>query len=132
MSNGSPSYLWLNLAMLVAQLQSAEMAVLQGNPAVAQTNAGEHLLIQAANSACTFMANIGFLAGNTWQGASINITGLSITNGQALPSGFLNLSQPYSQQLTADRDAGKAMPIYTFITTAGAVQSLTIGVFVQL
>ena len=132
MSNGSPSYLWLNLAMLVAQIQSAEMAVLQSEAAVPQTNAGEHLLIQAANSACTFMANIGFLAGNTWQGASINITGLSITNGQALPSGFLNLSQPYSQQLTADRDAGKAMPIYTFITTAGAVQSLTIGVFVQL
>ena len=132
MSNGAPSYLWLNLAMLVAQIQSAEMAVLQANPAVSQTNAGEHLLIQAANSACTIMANIGFLAGNTWGGSSINITGLSVTNGQAIPSGFLNLAQPYSQQSTANRDAGQAMPIYTFITTAGAVQSLVIAVYTQL
>lgn len=132
MSNGSPSYLWLSLAMLVAQIQSQEMAVLQDNPAVAQTNAGEHLLIQAANAGCTTLANIGFLAGSTWAGASIAIPGLTVTNGQAIPSGFLNLAQPYSQQSPADHAAGKAMPIYTFITTAGAVQSLVIGVYVQL
>ncbi len=132
MSNGAPSYLWLNLAMLVAQLQSEDMAVLQGNPAVAQTNSGQHLLLQAANNACTTLANIGFIAANNWTGASLSLPGLSITTGQALPSGFLNLSQPYSQQSTANRDAGQAMPIYTFITTAGAVQSLVIAVYTQL
>ena len=132
MSDGSPSYLWLNLAMYVAQLQSQEMAVLQSNPAVPQTNAGEQLLLHAANAAGTTMANIGFLAENVWEGASINIPGVQVTNGQAIPGGFLNLAQPYSQQSPSDRAAGKAMPIYSFITTAGAVQSLLIGVYTQL
>jgi Protein of unknown function (DUF3383) len=132
MSNGAPSYLWLNLAMYVAQLQSQEMAVLQDNPAVSQTNAGEQLLLHAANNAGSFMAAIGFLAENTWSGSPVNIPGVSVAVGQAIPGGFLNLAQPYSQQSPANRDAGQAMPIFSFITTAGAVQSLVIGVFTQL
>lgn len=132
MSNGAPSYLWLNLARYVSLLQIGEVLVLQSNPAVPQTNAGEQLLLDAANAAGQQMANIGFLAGAQWQGASINIPGLSVTKGQAIPAGYLNLAQPYSQQLPNDRAAGKAMPIYSFITTAGAVQSLLIGVFTQL
>lgn len=132
MSNGAPSFLWLFLAVYVAQLQSEIIAVLQDNPAVPQTNAGEQLFLHAANQAGAYMANIGFLAPNVWGGASVNLTGLSITNGQALSNGYLNMAQPYSQQLTADRDAGKAMPVYSFITTAGAVQSIAIGVYVQL
>lgn len=132
MSDGSPSYLWLNLARYVSLLQIGEVQVLQANPAVPQTNAGEQLLIDAANSAGQTMSNIGFLADGIWEGASISIPGLSVTKGQAIPSGFLNLAQPYAQQLPNDRAAGKAMPIYSFITTAGAVQSLLIGVYTQL
>lgn len=132
MSNGAPSYLWLFLAMYVAQLQSSEMSVLQDNPAVPQTNAGEQLLLHAANDIGTYMNAIGFLADGIWEGASINIPGVVVKQGQAIPNGFLNLAQPYSQQLISDRDAGKAMPIYSFITTAGAVQSLLIGVYTQL
>lgn len=132
MSDGSPSYLWLNLARYVSLLQTNEVFVLQSNPAVPQDNAGEQLLLDAANSAGLTMAGIGFLAGSTWTGASINIPGLTVTKGQAIPSGYLNLAQPYTQQSQADRAAGQAMPVYSFITTAGAVQSLVIGVYTQL
>jgi hypothetical protein len=132
MSDGSPSYLWLNLSRYVALLQNEELAVLRSNPAVPQTNAGEQLLLHAANNAGLAMSNIGFLATGVWTGASVGIPGLTVTNGQAIPSGFLNLAQPYAQQLVSDRDAGKAMPIYSFITTAGVVQSLLIGVYTQL
>lgn len=132
MSNGAPSYLWMYLAMLCANLQIQELNVLQGNPAVPQTNAGEHLLIQAANTACQLMTNIGFLADGTWQGLTINIPGVQLTPGQAIPNGYLNQAQPYAQQAASDRAAGKAMPIYCAVTTAGAVQSLVIGVYTQL
>ncbi len=132
MSDGSPSYLWLNLARYVNLLKTNEVTVLKDNPAVQQTNAGQQLLLNGANFAGQTMSNIGFLAPNTWTGASISIPGLQVLNGQPIPSGFLNLSQPYSQQSPADRAAGKAMPIYSFITTAGAVQSLVIGVYTQL
>ncbi len=132
MSNGAPAYLWLNLARYVSLLQNEELAALQNNPAVRQNNAGQQQLLHGANNAGTTMASIGFLSGGTWQGATINLPGLSVANGQAIPSGFLNLSQPYSQQSAGDRAAGKAMPVYSFITTAGAVQSLLIGVYTQL
>ncbi len=132
MSNGSPSYLWLNLAMLVSGMQNAEMAVLTANPAVAQTNAAEHLLIQAVNGACATAAGIGFLAGATWTGATITVGANVLTAGDPLPLGYLNQAAPYVTQSSADRAAGKAMPIISTITTAGAVQSLVIGVYTQL
>ena len=132
MSNAAPSFLWLYLAMLSANMQINEINVLQSNPAVPQTNAGEQLLIQAANDACQLLANIGFLAAANWEGVAFSIPGVSIAVGQALPLGYSNQAQPYSQQSAGDRAAGKAMPIYCFITTAGAVQSLVIGVYVQL
>jgi len=131
-SNGSPSFLWLYLAMLVNQLQINELNVLQSQPAVPQTNIGEHLLIQAANQACQTLADIGFIASGTWEGVTINIPGVALTLGQALNSGYLNQAQPYSQQSSGDRAAGKAMPIYCAITSAGVVQSLLIGVYTQL
>lgn len=128
MSNGAPSFLWLYLAVLVAQLQINELNVLQSFPAVSQTNADEQLLIGAANAACALLADIGFLSGGVWQGKTV----LNLTTGQALPLGYLNQAQPYAKQSAADRAAGKAMPIYCTIITAGAVQSLTIAVYTQL
>ena len=135
MSNGAPSYLWLFLAMLVANLQYNCIDVLSSNPAVSQTNAGEQLLIQACNQACALLASIGFLAAGTWEGQSLPIPSANnpaLTNGQALSLGYLNVAAPYAQQSPSARAAGQAMPIYCAITTAGAVQSLVIGVYVQL
>ena len=132
MSSGDPSFLWLFLAVLVANIQLNELTVLADNPVVTQTNVDEQQLLNAANQACALLAAIGFLAGATWEGATFNIIGVSITAGQALPLGYSCQAQPYSQQSVENRDAGQAMPIYIFVTTAGAVQSLAIGVYVQL
>ena len=135
MSNGAQTYLWMYLAMLVANLQIDVMDVLAGAPAVPQTNAGEQSLISACNTACAFMASIGFLAGTTWTGASIPVPSPNnpgLVTGQALPNGYLNLAAPYSQQSAANRAAGQAMPIYCAVTTAGTVQSIIIGVNVEL
>ena len=128
MSNGQPAYLWLFLAMLVDNMQIDVLNVLQSNPVVPQTNAGEALLIAAVNQACAYLQSIGFLAGEVWEGPTI----LNLSTGQTLPDGYLNQAQSYAQQSSANRDAGQAMPIYSAITTAGAVQSLLIGVNVQL
>ena len=132
MSNGAPSFLWLNLAVLVQNLMLNELGVLEANPAVPQTNSGEHLLIQAAEAACQNSQNIGFLADGIWKGQNISIPGVTLTYGQAIPGGFLVQASPYSQQSSNDRAAGKAMPLYCAITSAGAVQSLLIGVYTQL
>lgn len=132
MSNGAPSYLWLYLAMLVNNLQIDELNVLSSNTAVPQTNSGEHLLINAADTACKYLADIGFLAAATWTGKTVTVGSTSVTDSTSIPNGYLNLAASYATQSSGDRAAGKAMPIYCLITTAGAVQSLVIGVYAQL
>lgn len=135
MSNGSPSYLWLYLAMLVNNLQIDALNVMVANPAVPQTNPGQHLLLQAANTACQNLANIGFIAPGVWEGASIPVPSAqspTLATGDTLPLGYLNQSASYATQSAGDKAAGKAMPIYTAIITAGAVQSLLIAVYTQL
>lgn len=132
MSNGAPSYLWLYLAMLVANMQTDIMNVLTSTNAVTQTNAGQQLLLNATNTACAYLASIGFIAGGTWEGAAILPQYNGLATGAPLPLGYVNLSPPYSSQSAADRDAGKAVPIYSAITTAGAVQSVLINVYTQL
>ena len=89
-------------------------------------------MLHAANQACDLLASMGFIAGGTWEGATITVGSVTVAQGTALPSGYLNLSAPYSQQSSADRVAGKSMPIYCLIITAGAVQSVLIGINVQL
>ena len=133
MSNGDPSYLWLNLAMLVNNLQIDVMNVLGSMPAVPQTNVGEHLLLQGANQAGAFMASIGFLASALWTGTRVTVGSVTITPGTSvIPLGYLALAASYATQSTGARAAGQAMPIYFLVTTAGAVQSLVIGVYVIL
>lgn len=127
MSSGAPSYLWLFLAMLVANMQFDVLDVLQAQT-VPQTNAGEQILINAVNQACALLASIGFIAGGTWTGPTV----LNLTNGQALPDGYLSQAQSYTLQSASAKAQGQAMPIYVAIVLAGAVQSLLIGVNVQL
>lgn len=131
-SSGDPAYLWMYLAILVNQLQIDLMNVLVTQPVVQQSNAGQQLLLGAADQACQYVANIGFLSPGTWEGPAINIPGVTLSIGQVIPNGFLNQSQPFSQQSAGDRAAGKAMPIYCAITTSGAVRSLLIGVYTQI
>ena len=131
-SDGNPFYLYLFVALLVSNMQYNVMNLLSSQNAVPQDNNGQAQLLHAANQACDLLASMGFIAGGTWQGRTLTVGNVTITQGTALPNGYLNLSAPYSQQSSADRAAGLSMPIYTLITTAGAVQSVLIGVNVQL
>ena len=127
MSNGAPSYLWLFTAMLVANMQYNILNAQAAANVIPQTNPGQQVLLSAVDTACATIASIGFIAGGVWSGSTV----LSLSAGQAVPDGYLNQSQAYAKQSTANRAAGEAMPIYSAIITAGAVQSLLIGVTVQ-
>lgn len=117
----------INLDMLVSNIQFFVMDLLVGSPAIPQTDPGETQLIQAVNQACAQSALIGFLAGGVWDGVPI----LKLQPGDSVPQGYLSQAPPYSTQAPSDRQARKAMPIYTAIIEAGAVHSLIIGVYVQ-
>lgn len=127
MANGQFFDEIINLDMLVSAIQFSVMNLLVGNPAIPQTDPGETQLIQAVNQACESSRLIGFLAGGVWDGVQI----LKLLPGQTIPLGYLSQAPPYSTQTQSDRQARKAMPIYTAIIEAGAVHSVLIGVYVQ-
>jgi len=117
----------LNIDMLVAGMQFNEMNLFTQNASIPMTDAGETQLIHAVNQACQQAVLRGFLAGGVWQGVQI----LNLVAGQSVPAGYLAQAAPYSTQLTSDRQARKAMPIYVAIIEAGSAQSLLIGVYPQ-
>lgn len=132
-SDGNPFYLYLFTALLVVNLQYNVLNLLTSQGAVPQDNYGQAQLLHAANQACDLLASMGFIAGGIWNGPTLTVGNVTVTSGVTpLPSGYLNMSAPYSQQSSAARAAGQSMPIYTLIITAGAVGSVLIGVNVQL
>ena len=130
--DGNPFYLYLFVALLVANLQYNVMNDLQASNAIAQDNAGQTQLLHDANQAGDLLVSIGFIAPGTWQGKTLTVGSTTLEAGDALPLGYLAFSAPYSQQSSGNRAAGQSMPIYFALTSAGAVQSVLIGVNVQL
>ncbi len=118
----------------VSDLQYALVGVLAANLVVKQTDIDQEMFLAAATSVCEKYVQIGWIAPGVYEGSTITprIGGVSISNGQSLPKGYSVQSPSYSTQLAADRDARKAMPVYVFLTLAGAVHSLSVGVSITL
>jgi Protein of unknown function (DUF3383) len=119
----------LNRAILAAAIQYAVMNLLIASPSVPQTDPGETQLIHAVNGACQAAVNTGYLAPGTYNGVN---SVLALSPGDPLPAGYLSQAYPYSTQSLANKAARRAMPIYTVINEAGAVQSVVIGIVVNL
>lgn len=117
----------LNLDMVASDMQFSVMNLLTSVGAIPQTDAGQSSIINVVNQACARSVARGFISAGTWTGQTI----LNLTAGTALPNGYLSQSAPFSTQSTSDRAARKSMPIYVAIILSGAIQSVTIGVFVQ-
>jgi uncharacterized protein DUF3383 len=133
MPNGNQFGITLGLDMLTSDIQYSEMDVLVDTDNVPQTDPGEVMLIQPVNAAAGRAQTRGFLAGGTWQGATISPGGPnSLFAGTTLPDGYLALTAPYSTQAPSAKAAGQAMPIYLAVITSGTVLSLIVQVNVQL
>lgn len=117
----------INLDMLRNDIQLNVMDVLYQKMKVPQTDAGQVILISACNNACELAVDRGFLAPGRWAGENI----INLNYGDTLVKGYVCQSESYDLQAQADREARKAMPIYISVKEAGAVHSITIGVWVE-
>lgn len=117
----------LGLDVLCANIQYNVMNTLTTNRKIPQTDAGQQLLIQAVEAACSQALNTGFLATGIWQGQTV----LNLVAGQSIP-GFLVQSPKYSTLSLAQIQARQAPPIYVAIIEGGAVHFVTIEVLVQV
>ena len=127
MSNGQFFDEVLNLDMLTNRIQLNIMDKLYQAPKVPQTEAGVTQLVDACNSACNRSVIQGFLAPGKWTGQPL----MNLNTGDFLPLGYLVQSEAINDQDQADREARKAPPIYVAIKEAGAIHSVTIGVYVN-
>lgn len=117
----------IGLDVLASDIQYSAANLLISTPAIPRSNAGQAMLLGAVNAACDRAVDRGFIAPGIWSGQTV----LNLTAGQALPKGYMTQSQSFNVQSAGDRAARKAMPIYVTFIEAGAVHSLTIGVYVQ-
>lgn len=117
----------LNLDMVASDMQFSVMNLLTSVGAVPQTDAGQSSIINVVNQACARSVARGFISPGTWTGQTI----LQLTAGDPLPNGYRSQSAAFNTQSASDRAARKSMPIYVAIILSGAIQSVTIGVFVQ-
>lgn len=117
----------LGLDMLASDIQYSVANGLIAAPSIPHTNAGETILIGLVNGAVQRSVTRGFIAPGVWNGQTI----LNLTPGTSLPKGFLTQADTFANQSASDRQARKAMPIYVAFVEAGAMHSLTVGVYVQ-
>lgn len=117
----------INLDMFVNNLQLTLMDLLYQNPKIPQTDAGVTQLIHACNEACDEAVRIGFIAPGTWTGVNV----LNLSTDDPLPKGYLVQAEALSTQAQADREARKSVPLYICIKEAGAVHSISLGVYIN-
>lgn len=127
MADGTPFDEILNLDILTNNIQSAVINALQTSAKITQTDSGMDNLLNYITAPLEKARNIGFIAPGIWNTASI----LNIKTGDALPRGYMILADSIDSQSQADREARKSPPIYILLKLAGAIEGVTIGVYVN-
>jgi hypothetical protein len=118
----------IGIDMLLSQIQINVMNLYVSLASVPQTNPGEGLIRNVVDQACAAAVTRGFIAPGVWTGNTVG----SLTAGTSLPKGYLIQAQSFTTQSAGDQQARKGMPITVSIITANGIQSISIGVTVQV
>lgn len=127
MANGISFDDVIYLDMLVNNIELSIMDQLTQLPKVPQTQEGVDILISAITDPCETMVAKNYLAPGTWTGRKV----LSLEPGDTLSKGYQILAEDINSQSQADRDSRIAPNIYCCVKTAGAIESVVIGVVVN-
>lgn len=117
----------LNLDMLTNNIQTSVVNALARSAKIPQTDAGMDSLLNAITEPLEKAREIGFIAPGVWNTESI----LTIEKGDTLSRGYVILSDSVDSQSQADREARKAPPVYILIKGAGAIENVSIKLYVN-
>jgi hypothetical protein len=117
----------LNLDILKNNIQVAVMNALTSESKIAQTDPGMDKLLNYITAPLETAKSIDFIAPGVWNTSGI----LSVNKGDTLPNGYIVLADSVANQSQADREARKSPPIYILCKLAGAIQQVSIGVYVN-
>jgi hypothetical protein len=128
MANGQYFDEIVNLDMLGNRIQINVANLLQSLPKIPDDDDGVTLLMNAVRQACDQMRTVGFIApSGVWNGPNL----LNLSNGDAMPKGYVVQAQSVTTLSSAQRSARQAPPIYVNLIEAGAVHFVTVQVNVQ-
>lgn len=117
----------LNLDMLTNNIQTAVVNALSTEPKIPQTDDGMDKLLNYITAPLEKAKKIGFIAPGVWNTSGV----LSVNTGDTLPRGYKILADSIADQSQEDREARKSPPIYILAKLAGAIQYVSIGVYVN-
>ncbi|EKQ56269.1 MULTISPECIES: DUF3383 family protein [unclassified Clostridium] len=117
----------INLDVLTNNLQAATINSLIESSKIAQTDDGMDLLLNALTTPLEKARTIGFIKEGIWSSASI----LTVSTGDMLTRGYKILADSIASQTQADREARKAPPIYILVKLSGAIEDVSIKLYVN-
>ncbi|MBX4259735.1 DUF3383 domain-containing protein (plasmid) [Clostridium estertheticum] len=117
----------LNLDILANNIQAAVMNTFIDLPKVPQTDPGMATLLNAITASLEAARTTGFIADGVWSAAPM----LTVNTGDVLPRGYAILAGTIASQTQADRDNRISPPIYILIKSAGAIQNIAIGLYIN-
>lgn len=112
---------------LANQVQTNVYNLLYGSKKVPQTDAGNHLIANAIESACIAGVNNGLLAPGTWTNTGFG----QLQQNDFMAKGYYVYAPPISAQASADRAARKSVAFQVAAKLAGAVHSADIVINVN-
>lgn len=127
MADGTPFDEVLNLDILKNNIQTSVVNALQSSSKIPQTDSGMDNLLNHITEPLEKARKIGFIAPGIWKTGGI----LSVKTGDPLPRGYIILSDSIDSQSQADREARKSPPVYVLVKLAGAIEYVSIKVFVN-
>lgn len=117
----------LNLDMLTNGIQTAVVNALTTEPKVPQTDDGMDKLLNYITAPLEKARLIDFISPGVWTTSGI----LTVSTGDVLSRGYVILADTIANQSQEDREARKSPPIYILAKLAGAIQYVSIGVYVN-
>ncbi|HEY3987942.1 MAG TPA: DUF3383 family protein [Acidobacteriaceae bacterium] len=118
----------MGIDRLISKIQLGVTNLFVSQNAVPQTDPGEALIMNVVSQACASEVTTGFLAPGVWTGTTVG----TLTAGTAVPKGYLVQALSFATQSSGDQQARKGMPITVCVITANGIQSIAIGVTVQV
>ena len=117
----------IGLDVLTNNLQAAVLNALQSNSKIAQVDDGVDLLLNYLKAPLEKSRTSGFIKDGVWEAAGI----LTVSTGDVLPRGYKIIAGSIADQTQADREARKAPPIYILVKLAGAIEYVSINLYVN-
>lgn len=108
-------------------IQENTVSGLASTRVIPQTESGVTDIVSYVTGGCEELRRMGFVSPGIWTGSPV----LNLNTGDAVPGGYLVQAGTLAEQSASDRASRKSPPIYVALKASGAIEHVTVRVFVN-